>query len=157
MTASQAGQQPRSGGVLVVHDRVAGRTRFEIVKLYRSPRVKRRLERGLGALGAVQRIEANARTGRLLLEYDPVVTLDEIVHRIAVVLGVAPQPAARVDPNGRKRGRPRLTVGDVLQGVADLVRPVEPLPAAVAGFHADGKAQSRRRLSNPGTCCVSAR
>ncbi len=149
MTASHAGQEPRSGGILVVHDRVPGRARFEIGGLYRSPPIKRRLERGLGSLAEVQRIDANVRTGRLLLEYDPGVALDEILRRIAAVLGIAPQPVARFDPDAPKRKRPRLTVGDVLQGVADLVRPVEPLPAAVAGFHAETESVSQTQVIEP--------
>ena len=70
-------------------DRVSGRTRFEIGLLCGSLRGKRRLERGLGARAAVQRIDADLRTGYLLLVYDPSVALDEVLRRIAAVLGVA--------------------------------------------------------------------
>ena len=97
-------------------DRVSGWTRFEVGRLCRSSRGKRRLERGPGALAAVQRVDANLRTGSLLLVYAPGVALDEILYRIAAVLGVAPSPAARGDPKAAKPARLGLTLAQRWRG-----------------------------------------
>jgi Ca2+-transporting ATPase len=68
--------------VALVHAGVAGRTRFEVAGLYRSPRVKQTLETALGSVTGVHSASANKLTGCLLVVYDPEISMDDIVAAI---------------------------------------------------------------------------
>jgi Ca2+-transporting ATPase len=65
-----------------VHTSVAGRTRFEVAGLYRSPRIKEKLETELSAVSGINRVTANSLTGRVLVLYDPDVTIEGIIAAI---------------------------------------------------------------------------
>jgi len=55
--------------LLIVHDRVAGRTRIKIPGLYRNEHLRTKLESRLTALDEIRRVRANTLTGNLLVEY----------------------------------------------------------------------------------------
>jgi Ca2+-transporting ATPase len=77
---------PNTEYVKPVHARVAGRTRFEVAGLYRSPRIRQRLEKALESYDGVHGCTANTLTGRLLVVYDPALDLDTIIELIAAQL-----------------------------------------------------------------------
>jgi Ca2+-transporting ATPase len=55
--------------LLIVHDRVAGRTRIYVPGLYRNNRLRANLESRLTVLEEISRAHANTLTGNLLVEY----------------------------------------------------------------------------------------
>lgn len=57
--------------VRIIHNAVAGRVRLEVPDLYRNPDLAGRLENLLGAFPGIFRVQANALTGSLLLEFEP--------------------------------------------------------------------------------------
>jgi Ca2+-transporting ATPase len=66
----------------LAHASVAGRTRFEVAGLYRCHRIKQRLESVLNDVNGVQRVTANVLTGRLLVIYQPDITMEDIIAAI---------------------------------------------------------------------------
>lgn len=70
---------PISDHLALVHASVAGRARFEVAGLYRSDQVKQRIENALNNVTGVNRVKANVLTGRLLVIYQPDVSMDDIV------------------------------------------------------------------------------
>jgi Ca2+-transporting ATPase len=83
--------------VALAHAGVAGRTRFEVAGLYRSPRIQQRLEQALNAVDGVRGVTANTLTGRLLVVYDAKLTIDDLVALIEEQVGDATPFAARTD------------------------------------------------------------
>ncbi|MGB5584503.1 MAG: cation-transporting P-type ATPase, partial [Gammaproteobacteria bacterium] len=77
-----SGASPISEHLALVHTSVAGRTRFEVAGLYRSPRIKEKLETELSAVSGINRVTANSLTGRVLVLYDPDVTIEGIIAAI---------------------------------------------------------------------------
>lgn len=73
---------PVSEHLALVHASVAGRTRFEVAGLYRCNRIKQRLESVLNDVNGVQRVTANVLTGRLLVIYQPDMTMEDIIASI---------------------------------------------------------------------------
>ena len=73
---------PISDQLALVHARIAGRTRFEVAGLYRSVQMKDKLETALSLVSGVNSVTANSVTGRLLVLYDPAISLDEIIDAI---------------------------------------------------------------------------
>ncbi|MGZ4979745.1 MAG: HAD-IC family P-type ATPase, partial [Methylobacter sp.] len=55
--------------LLIVHDRVAGRTRIKVPGLYRNDRLRANLESRLTVLDEIRFVRANTLTGNLLIEY----------------------------------------------------------------------------------------
>ncbi|MCG6937374.1 MAG: cation-transporting P-type ATPase [Gammaproteobacteria bacterium] len=90
---------PISERVALVHASVAGRTRFEIAGLYRSTRLKQRLESALAEVSGIKQVTASDLTGRLLVFYGPDITIDEIVAAIE----------EHLDAGARFRSKPRWT------------------------------------------------
>ena len=70
---------PTSAHLAVIHASVAGRTRFEVAGLYRSARVKQKLETALSDVTGVNRVTANSLTGRVLVLYDPGINMADII------------------------------------------------------------------------------
>lgn len=70
---------PTSAHLAVIHASVAGRTRFEVAGLYRSARVKQKLETALSDVTGVNRVTANSLTGRVLVLYDPGIDMADII------------------------------------------------------------------------------
>jgi Ca2+-transporting ATPase len=66
----------------LVHASIAGRTRFEVAGLYRSNRIKQKLESALSDISGINRVTANSLTGCLLVLYDPGISMEDIVAAI---------------------------------------------------------------------------
>jgi Ca2+-transporting ATPase len=79
---SVSAASPVSDHLSLVHASVAGRTRFEVSGLYRCDRIKQRLESVLNDVNGVQRATANVLTGRLLVIYQPDMTMQDIIAAI---------------------------------------------------------------------------
>jgi Ca2+-transporting ATPase len=69
-----------------VHARVRGRTRFEVAGLYRSERIKQKLESVLTGVNGISRVAANVRTGHMLVLYGPEVDIDDLAAIIEAQL-----------------------------------------------------------------------
>jgi hypothetical protein len=94
---------------------------LEVLGLYRSPSLKRRLESVLSAHGGITRIEVNLTTGRVLVRFGDETTLQRIVAAIEVGLG----PVAVSDGTDRLgvgRPRPVYALSHALSGFAALLR-----------------------------------
>ncbi len=92
-----AAASPISERVALVHSSVAGRTRFEIAGLYRSSRLKQKLEAALTDVNGVNSVTANSLTGRVLVFYNPDLTIDDIVTAIE----------EHLDTSAKLRSKPR--------------------------------------------------
>ena len=95
---------PISEQLALVHAGVAGRTRFQVAGLYRSNRFKQRLETALSDVDGVHRVNASSLTGRVLVLYDPDITMDDIVAAIEQLLDTSirlhRKPARSPAPEG---------------------------------------------------------
>ena len=87
---------PISEQLALVHAGVAGRTRFEVAGLYRSNRFKQKLENALSDVDGVHRVSASSLTGRVLVLYDPDITMDDIVAAIEQLLRSSRNSAVRM-------------------------------------------------------------
>ncbi|MGD1983491.1 MAG: HAD-IC family P-type ATPase [Chromatiaceae bacterium] len=105
-----------------IHTRVPGRARLEVQGLYHSAALKRRLESALTAAPEIRQIEANTRTGRVLVVFDAEVALAAVCALIEAQLQA---PGRRSLPNrtlGRRSPIRRFDVAPVLQGLAAALR-----------------------------------
>ena len=105
-----------------IHTRVPGRARLEVQGLYHSAALKRRLESALTAAPEIRQIEANTRTGRVLVVFDAALALAAVCALIEAQLQV---PGRRALPNrtlGRRSSIRRFDVAPVLQGLAAALR-----------------------------------
>ena len=107
--------------VTPIHASVPGRARLQVSGLYHSNALKRRLEQALAALGGVSAVEANTRTGRVLVIFGSGVSMADLVAAIeAQCLSV---PGAEVAPAAvRKALQLRFPRVDVMRGFAALRR-----------------------------------
>ncbi|HEY8218813.1 MAG TPA: HAD-IC family P-type ATPase [Methylobacter sp.] len=69
MTDSDTQDNKPQHYLLIVHDRVAGRTRIKVPGLYRNGRLRANLESRLTVLDEIRFVRANTLTGNLLIEY----------------------------------------------------------------------------------------
>ena len=69
MTASDTQDNKAKDCLLIVHDRVPGRTRINVPGLYRNDRLRVKLESRLTVLDEIRLVRANTLTGNLLVEY----------------------------------------------------------------------------------------
>ncbi|MCP3868786.1 MAG: cation-transporting P-type ATPase [Gammaproteobacteria bacterium] len=112
---------PRQGVVKLIHNRVAGRIRLEVKGLYRSPKLKRRLEKALLQVHGVRVAEANIRTGRLLVVYETAVEPGEIIGHVENQFPGARQVTAPVFFEPEFRG---FKSSNVLDGIKATLRGV---------------------------------
>jgi len=77
-----------------VHTRVPGRARFMVAMLYRSDRVKHRLEAGLSGIAGIRSVKGNVLTGNLLVVFAQEKSADEISLLILEQLGRESSSAA---------------------------------------------------------------
>lgn len=56
--------------IKIIHSAVSGRVRLQVPGLYRAPNLGARIEQRVSTLPGVQRVRANALTGRVLIEFD---------------------------------------------------------------------------------------
>ena len=72
--------------LLIVHDRVPGRTRINVPGLYRNERLRSNLESKLTVLDEIRLVRANTLTGNLLVEYTAPRDISEMPASIAQLL-----------------------------------------------------------------------
>jgi Ca2+-transporting ATPase len=135
----------KSGLIKPIHTTVPGRARLEVVGLYHSTSLKRRLEAALSADEIIRSFEANTRTGRLLVQFSDTVALEVVLARIASELEAAldwpPVAAAPAGPQPRRQ-MPAFASANVMHGFSALLRRVpamlraRPVIGAVAGAYA---------------------
>ncbi len=117
--------------VTPVHIGKRGRVRFEVLGLYRSPKLKQRLEQRLGGAAGIHSVEANILTGRLLVTHSPDRLLSDIIKLIDAELVRVKQAKRKI----RKTSPQPLKVGikRALEDVANLLgrggHSSSPLPA----------------------------
>lgn len=112
--------------VTVVHDRVRGRTRFEVLHLYRNPAFAEQLEVSLRAVPGILSVSANPLTGRVLIRYDSLAHSASRLH--ALILRLVPTTIGA----GR---RPQPTTGGpryLRSGPPPVARAPSPRHAASA-------------------------
>ena len=71
-----------SGRIRLAHASQRGRARLEIAGLYRTPRVKRQLEQGLGEISGIRDVNASTLTGRVLIVFSPTIELLDIARLV---------------------------------------------------------------------------
>ncbi len=71
MTDSDTQDNKPQNYILIVHDRIPGRTRINVPGLYRNKQLGTELESRLTVLDQIRLVRANALTGNLLIEYAP--------------------------------------------------------------------------------------
>jgi len=86
MTAPDTEDDKAQHYLLIVHDRVVGRTRIKVPGLYRNNRLRAALESRLTVLDEVRLVRANTLTGNLLIEYTPPENSREMPVHIAQLL-----------------------------------------------------------------------
>jgi len=117
---------PTSDHLAVVHASVAGRTRFEVTGLYRSPRIKQRLQTALSDVNGVNRVTANSLTGRVLVLYDPAINMADIIAVIerhldsGIRLSEKPRRSAPAD-KARQNLNENLNIKQVLDKASGLL------------------------------------
>ena len=117
---------PTSEHLAVVHASIAGRTRFEVAGLYRSARVKQRLETALSDVTGVNRVTANSLTGRVLVLYDPAINMADIIAVIerhldsGIRLSGKQRRSAPTD-NARQNLNENLNIKQVLEKASSLL------------------------------------
>ncbi len=82
MNDSNSQAQSSRGLVKPVHIQSRGRVRLDVPGLYRSPKLKQRIEQRLGVVEGIHSVEANILTGRLLLKHGPDKSLGEIIRLV---------------------------------------------------------------------------
>ena len=140
-----------------IQTRVPGRARFEVSGLYHSAALKRRLEDALAAAPAVRQVEANTRTGRILVVFGTATPLAEICALIETQLSGAARTAT--GSSGHRRSGPsigRFDVAEVLQGFSAVLRTIPSmldrrpvLGATAATFDAHAGADKATQSLHP--------
>ena len=121
-----------------IHASSKGRVRLAVPGLYRSSKIKRELEDWLATFTGVERVEANARTGRLLVVYAPGLELVKLIGAIESQLGrqleVRPQPTPTEQPATTVKPL-SLGILKTLQGFAGMLGRMPALfgPSPVMG------------------------
>ncbi len=119
--------------VVPVHANVPGRARLDVPGLYRSPALKAHLEKQLALVGAVNSVDANTRTGRILVIYKTEAPLSEVIRAIEQLLAIDARPRQR--HHRKKAGFRVYRMAPVLDSITAILRtPAEMLnPAPVFG------------------------
>jgi hypothetical protein len=126
-----------TASVSLVHAGVKGRARLKVLGLYRSPRLKQRLEERLAQIKGVRTAEANPVTGRLLVLYTPSLSLQELVSQVDSLLD-CDRPRTRRRAK-RPMSRPGCSISDSLNRFGSLLRGfyAQPATSPVLGASAD--------------------
>lgn len=77
-----------------LHDAVAGRMRLNVQGLFRDPILASHIEQQIAGIAGIRQAQANPRTGRLLVRFDPSKTHDHIFSQICAALGQGSPPAS---------------------------------------------------------------
>ena len=86
MTDSDTQDKKPQDYLLIVHDRVPGRTRINVPGLYRNDLLRASLESSLTVLDEIRLVRANTLTGNLLVEYTALPGTYEMPAGIAQLL-----------------------------------------------------------------------
>ncbi|MBT8429076.1 MAG: heavy metal translocating P-type ATPase, partial [Gammaproteobacteria bacterium] len=127
-----------------------GRVRLDVPGLYRSPKLKQRIERRLGAIEGIHSVEANILTGRVLLKHAPDKALEEIINLVEAELD---SRKARKTGSPVRKSSPvplKTAVKAALGGVSEILgggfggpTPAAPAFGATAGLtSATGRAKT---------------
>jgi Ca2+-transporting ATPase len=127
--------------IKAIHTSVPGRARLEVAGLYRSAVLKRRLETALARSTAVEAVEANTRTGRVLVVFCAELSLADLYELIERQV----EPGQR-RARARRRGASswRFPTATVLQGLGAVLRTLpaalnaRPVPGMQAGVGVTG-------------------
>ena len=76
-----------------IHTRIPGRCRFKIAALYRSLRIRHRLESRLRCVEGIKAVNGNELTGSLLVVFDRHKSIEDIVRLITQMLEISPASA----------------------------------------------------------------
>jgi len=127
------------GLVKPIHANVPGRTRFEVAGLYRSPRLKQKLEFQLPAIEGIRLVKANILTGHLLILHAPGVDCGAIAGQIEAQLGRL-RNGVRISQTTAKPMS--FAVSGVLNRFGTMLRGFVPTPNPVPAFGAAAGAAS---------------
>jgi Ca2+-transporting ATPase len=72
--------------VIPVHMRVDGRLRVHVPSLYRANNLREQIEQGMADMPAVQSVNANTRTGNVLILYTVEISNDELIQALKALL-----------------------------------------------------------------------
>ncbi|WP_196799722.1 cation-translocating P-type ATPase [Thioalkalivibrio sulfidiphilus] len=137
----------RGQSVLQIRSRSPGRLRVHLRALHRQPRLCRALREGLQVEAGINTVQANPRTGNVLIQFDPDRPADEILallHKTA--RGILPRPAVDI-PTSATRTSDWDSSPPSLTEVIHEARHDAPTPA----WHAQELRTVFRRLgSRPG-------
>ena len=117
-----------------------GRARLEVAGLYRTPRLKKLLEKQLAEISGIENVNASTLTGRVLVIFNPAVELDDIARHIEALLTDTP---SRGFKSKASPGIPSFKVAQTLSGFSALLRGLPslltpaPAYAMAAGVHTD--------------------
>jgi Ca2+-transporting ATPase len=133
MKSSPAAETSLNGRVTPARANVRGRVRLEVCGLYRSPRLKHRLEDRLSAIQGIRSVQANVLTGRLLVICAPQISLAELVQHIELQLGDIRATRPRAKPRRRSLA---YKVSKALNGLVALLKggATSRVPASAMGI-----------------------
>lgn len=140
MNDSNLQAQSFRGLVTPVSIQKRGRARLDVPGLYRSPKLKQRIEQSLGAIEGIHSVEANILTGRVLLKHAPDKTLGDIIRLVEAELGLRKSRKSRGSVRKSSPAPLKNAVKAALGGVSEVLggglRGPTPLPAfgATAGL-----------------------
>ena len=133
-----------------VHVGVQGRARLEVAGLYRCQAIKARIDALLCEMPQIKSAQASTLTGRILVVFDPQLSLSELVALIEQRLHAA---GCKAPPSTAGRPRRRFAAAQVLNGFNLLLRSLPsalaPPPAfgMAAGIAPDSARQAQERLA----------
>ncbi|MEN8179996.1 MAG: HAD-IC family P-type ATPase [Pseudomonadota bacterium] len=137
---------PVHSAIKLIHASVPGRIRLEVPGLYRSPHLKQRLESRLSEAATIFSVQANTRTGKLLLVHAKSTPLEEVIGEVELLLGVrqAGFTSAHVGPR-----LPEFNFTRVLDGFTALIKGFSssyttlPVFGAVSGAAPSGQPEQQ--------------
>ena len=121
MNDSNSQAQSSRGLVTPVHIQKRGRVRLDVPGLYRSPKLKQRIEQRLGAVEGIHSVEANILTGRLLLKHGPDTTLAEIIRLVESELGSRKRSRTTRSPRKNSPDPLKTAVKSALGGLSGIL------------------------------------
>ena len=121
MNDSNSQAQSLRGLVTPVSIQKRRRVRLDVPGLYRSPKLKQRIEQRLSAIEGIHSVEANILTGRVLLKHAPGKALGDIIRLVEAELGPRKRRKTR-NSVGKSSAAPLKTaVKAALGGVSEVL------------------------------------
>ncbi len=129
-----------------LHTRLAGRARFKSRALYRAGSLQQAVETRLQAVTGVQGVAVNTLTGSLLVEFDPDLSLVELLPVLEAALAELPLPLLRravaTPPESRPGAAPQA------EPTAAAARPAPAAATPAPPWHALDTAEVSTRLES---------